>query len=121
MDLPMTCTAKSDEVFFHVASQSASRLNMMDLEIFGTPASLAAPAVASEHPLAKPPIGIRVQPKPGLPRVHDAFGIRNKNSCFSEFGSSTYIRLSAKRRESERPEPSRFAPARKSAQIISRQ
>jgi hypothetical protein len=56
----MAGTAKSDEILFHVASQSASRLNMMDLQIFGRSASLASPAVACEHPLAKLPIGIPV-------------------------------------------------------------
>ena len=62
----MACTAKGDEIFFHIASQMASRLHVMDLEIFGTSASLASPAIALEHLLAKPPIGIPVQAKPGL-------------------------------------------------------
>ena len=62
----MAGTAKSDEIFFHIASQSASRLDMMDLEIFRTSASLASPAIALEHLLAKPPIGIPVQAKSGL-------------------------------------------------------
>jgi hypothetical protein len=64
----MACTAKSDEIFFHVTSQSASRLNVMDLEIFRRSASLASPAVAFEHPLAKHAIGIPVQSEPGLSR-----------------------------------------------------
>ena len=62
----MAYTAKGDEIFFHIASQQASRLNMMDLEIFGTSASLASPAIALEHLLAKPLIGIRVQAKSGM-------------------------------------------------------
>jgi hypothetical protein len=33
MDLPMARAAKGDEVFFRIASQKASRLNVMDLEI----------------------------------------------------------------------------------------
>jgi hypothetical protein len=64
----MACTANGDEIFFHIASQKASRVNMMDLEIFGTSASLTSPAIAFEHLLAKPPIGIRVQSKPRLSR-----------------------------------------------------
>ena len=68
MDLPMAGTAKSDEIFFHVVSQSAARLDMMNLEIFGTSASLASPAIAFEHPLTKHAIGIPVQSKPGLSR-----------------------------------------------------
>ena len=56
----MACTAKGNEVFFHIASQMASRLHMMDLKIFGTSASLASPAIALEHLLAKLSIRIPV-------------------------------------------------------------
>jgi hypothetical protein len=68
MDLPMAGTAKSDEVFFHITSQMASRLPMMDLEIFRTSASLAPPAIACEHLLAKPLVRILVQSNPWLSR-----------------------------------------------------
>ena len=54
MDFSMASTAKRNEIFFHIASQMASRLHMMNLEIFGTSASLASPAIALEHLLAKP-------------------------------------------------------------------
>jgi len=62
----MAYTAKCDEIFFHIPSQQTARLDVMDLEIFGTPASLASPAIALEHFLTKPPIGIPVQAKSGL-------------------------------------------------------
>jgi hypothetical protein len=64
---------------------------VMNLEIFGTSASLASPAITLEYLLAKLLIGIPVQAKPGLSWdgwIHDAFGIRSKNSCCWEFGSS---------------------------------
>jgi hypothetical protein len=64
---------------------------MMNLEIFGTTALLASPAIALTHLLAEPLIGIPVQAKPGLSWdgcSHDAFGIRSKNSCRCEFGSN---------------------------------
>jgi hypothetical protein len=66
MDLPMAWIAKRDQVLFHIASQTASRVNMMDLKILRTSASLASPAIAFKHLLAKRPIGIPVQSKPGL-------------------------------------------------------
>jgi len=66
MDFSMAPTAKGDQIFFHIASQKASRLNVVDLEIFGTTASLASPAIALEHLLAKRVIGIRVQAKPRM-------------------------------------------------------
>jgi hypothetical protein len=47
--LSMAYTAKSDEILFHIASQKASRLNVMVVEIFGTSESLASPAVAPQH------------------------------------------------------------------------
>lgn len=55
----MAYTAKGDEIFFHIASQKASRLNVMDLQILGTSASLALPAVALKHLAAKPAVGIQ--------------------------------------------------------------
>jgi hypothetical protein len=60
MDFSMTHTAKSYEIFFHIASQTTSLLDVMDLEIFRTSASLASPAIALEHLLTKPLIGIPV-------------------------------------------------------------
>ena len=62
----MASTAKSDEIFFHIASQKTSRLNVMDLEICRTPALLASPAIALEYLLAKRVIGFSVQAQPGL-------------------------------------------------------
>jgi hypothetical protein len=61
MDLPMAGTAKGDEIFFHIASQLAARLHMMNLHIFGTSALLASPTIALNNPLTKRPIGIPVQ------------------------------------------------------------
>ena len=66
MDLPMAYTAKGDEIFFHIPSQKASRLHVMNLQIFGTSASLASPTIALEHLLAEPPIRVPVQAKSGL-------------------------------------------------------
>ncbi len=57
----MTHTAKSYEIFFHVASQTTPLLDVMDLEIFRTSASMASPAIAVEYLLAKPLIGIPVE------------------------------------------------------------
>jgi len=60
MDISMTHTAKSYEIFFHIASQTTSLLNVMDLEIFRTSASPASPTIAVEYLLAKLLIGIPV-------------------------------------------------------------
>jgi hypothetical protein len=62
-DFSMAPTAKSDEIYFHITSQKASRPHVMDLQILGASTSLASPAITSVNLLAKPPIGIRVQAK----------------------------------------------------------
>jgi hypothetical protein len=67
MNFLMAYAAKGDEIFFHIASQKASRLHVMDLQILGASTSLASPTTTSVHLLAKPPIGIRVQAKPRMP------------------------------------------------------
>jgi hypothetical protein len=80
----MTHTAKGDEVCFRIATQKASRLDLMDLEIFGTSASLTAPTIAFEHLLPEASIRSLIQAKPGMSWdgwFHDAFGIRDRNSC----------------------------------------
>jgi hypothetical protein len=90
-DFSMACAANGDEIFFHIPSQQDSRLNVMDLQILGTSTSLASPAIALGHLLAKRVIGIPVQAKPSSPRdarIHDAFGTRSKNSSRFEFKSS---------------------------------
>jgi hypothetical protein len=83
MDFSMAPTAQGEEIFFHIPSQQASQLNVMDLEVFGSSASLASPTIALENPLTKSPVGIPVQAKPGFSWdgwIHDTFGIRSKNS-----------------------------------------
>ena len=83
MDFSMTHTAKGYEIFFHIAPQKTSRLNVMDLKISRTSASLASPTIALNNPLTKLPIGIPVQLKSGSFWdwwIHEAFGIRSKNS-----------------------------------------
>ena len=54
----MAGTTKGNKIFFHVASQLAARLNVMDLEIFGASALLASPAITLKYPLAKLSISI---------------------------------------------------------------
>ena len=62
----MAHTTKGDKIFFHIPSQLAPRLNMMDLKIVSTAALLASPAITLEHSLTELSIGIRIQANPGL-------------------------------------------------------
>jgi hypothetical protein len=45
MGFPMARTAKGGQILFHIASQQAARLHMMNLQILGTSALLASPAI----------------------------------------------------------------------------
>jgi hypothetical protein len=56
VDFSMAYAAKGDEIFFHIPSQLAALLHMMNLQICRTPTSLASPAIALEHSLTEPPI-----------------------------------------------------------------
>jgi hypothetical protein len=62
----MAPPTKGDEIFFHIASQKAARLHVLDLQILGTSASLASPAIALQHLRAKELMRVSVQAKPGL-------------------------------------------------------
>ena len=65
MDCSMASTAKRNEIFFHIASQMASPLQMMYLKIVGTSASLASPPIALKHLLTKLLVRNRVQATSG--------------------------------------------------------
>ena len=45
MDVTVAIGAKRDQIFVCVVTQSASRANVVDLEVIGSPAVLASPAV----------------------------------------------------------------------------
>jgi hypothetical protein len=66
MDFSMAGTAKYDEIFFDITSKGTARLNVMDLEILGSPASLTSPAITPQHLPAKPLIGILVHAEPRM-------------------------------------------------------
>ena len=66
MDPAMAGTAKGDEIFFHIPSQRAARLHMMNLQICGRSALLPSPTIAFEHLPPEAPISVVVQAKPRM-------------------------------------------------------
>ena len=67
-----------------VVSESASWVDVVDLEVRRTAAGLAAPAVALQHLLAELAVGVGVETETGLAREqasHEAFLSCSKN-CF---------------------------------------
>src|SRR5207245_5108701 len=124
MNQGMAEMAQRNEIISEVTSAMAAQLLVMDLQRFHAAAGLASPSVALKHLSLKMPVGISVQSPARLFRpcpVHDApwFSCSRKASlCASG--------RNLKKRETECKSNcgfplSRFAPARKSAQIISRQ
>ena len=86
MNLLVAGCAKGDQVLFSVVSQLASEADVVNLETDGATASLAAPPVSGEDPLAKPPIGLKVQPETRLLRAelpHKGAPICFENLSFS--------------------------------------
>jgi hypothetical protein len=87
----MALSAERDEVVLRVVTQCTSVFQVVNIEILCEPTYLTSPTIASKHLPAKRLVGPSVQAKRALSRdtrSHDAFGIRSKNSCRCEVGSS---------------------------------
>ena len=123
MSFLMARRAEGDQILGCVIAQSAPRLNVMDLKAFHPPARLASPAVSLQNFPAELAIGFGIKPQAG-PLGSDprhSIACRFSRSCLiSGFGRPRTIRVNEGKRASRCP-VSALAPARKSAQIISRQ
>ena len=58
MDLPVALATQRDQIWFGIVSQKTSRVKVMNLEMFGRPASLTSPAVAFEDLLPEFAVGL---------------------------------------------------------------
>ena len=115
--------AKSYEILSRVITQSAPRLNVMDLKILHAPARLATPAISLQDFPAELAISFRIKPQAG-PLCSDPFQsvtCTSSRSCFlCGFGRPMTSRVRQGNKASRLP-ASKLTPARKSAQIISKQ
>jgi hypothetical protein len=124
MDFVVTRRTERNEVKFGVEPALASEFLVVNFQIRHRAAGLTAPAVAAQDLLAQLLVFDRIQPQarsswPSF--VHDAFSLRlSRKASFWASGRRRKNRLIENSRVSGSP-LSRFAPARKSAQIISRQ
>jgi hypothetical protein len=123
MHFLVTADTKSCQIAFDVIALLAPRLNVMDLKTFHSPARLATPAVALQDFAAKLAIRFRIKPQAG-PLGSDP---RQSVTCTSlrswflcDFGRPMTSRVRQGNKASRLP-ASKLTPARKSAQIISRQ
>ena len=124
MHIRVTCGTERDQILLGIVSGLASMLFMVDFKVQPRAASLASPVVPLQNLSTELLVRFRIQPKTRMFRPDGAHEARpskcSRNACFCSPGrnlKNCWIDCSS---ISGFP-PSRFAPARKSAQIISRQ
>ena len=120
----MACNAQCNQVLLEIASGMSSIPLVVNLEIRHLSTALACPAIPLENLLLQPLVAFASQPLGGV-FLKGTFHCRQalnwrKNSCFCSPGKNLKKFFIEFNRISGLP-LSRFAPARKSAQIISRQ
>jgi hypothetical protein len=119
----MARCAESDQILGSVITQSAARLNVMDLKILHATARLASPAISLQNFTAKLAIslGIKSQAWSFCTDSSQNVTCTSSRSCFlCGFGRPMTSRVRQGNKASRLP-ASKLTPARKSAQIISKQ
>ena len=114
---------KSNQILDRVITQAAPRLNMMDLKTLDAPARLTTPAISLQDFPAELAIGFRGKPQAWSSGKDPSQRVTwtSSKSCFlSGFGRPITSRVREGNRASWLP-ASKLTPARKSAQIISKQ
>ncbi len=115
--------AKGYEILSRIIAQSAPRLNVMDLKIFHSPTPLASPAISLQDFPAELSIGVRSKPQawPSGTDPSQSVTCTSSRSCFL-CGIERPITSRVRQGKSASWLPaSKLTPARKSAQIISKQ
>jgi hypothetical protein len=119
----MTLATKHDEILLAIRSRLASANDVMDLELISPAALLALPAIPLKNLEAELPVILGFKPQrrnSGIFCAHADRLILSRKSCCCRAGRKWKNRSSDISSTSGLPF-SKFAPARKSAQIISRQ
>ena len=91
MDVTVAISAERDQIFVCVVTQTAPRAEVVDLEMIGSPAKLASPAVTLQYFGSEFAIRILVEPKSRSSWsevVHWTFAICCTNSIFCGSGSN---------------------------------
>src|SRR5450631_4474938 len=124
MDPSMARGAECDQIFFGVVARVAAKVFVVDLQVGHSSTRLTAPAIATQDLPSKSVVCCRIQPQAhGLlaNRVHEAVLLKpSRNDARCSWGRNLKNLVIEKSSVSGSP-LSRLAPARKSAQIISRQ
>jgi hypothetical protein len=123
MHIPMARGTKGNRVLLGIVSGMATKFLVVNLQIRDRAARLAPPAIPAQHLLPQlfVPHGIKTQARIFYWNpVQDAFSICATNVCFCSRGRNLK-NLEIDCTSNSGFPLSRFAPAKKSAQIISRQ
>ena len=120
----VACRAKRNQVPLAIITGTTAKLLVVDFKIRHSATRLASPAVATQHLMAQTVVLFGIQAQACMLRSehsHDAFSVTwCRNVRFSLPGRNLKNRNADCKRTSELSF-SIFAPAKKSAQIISRQ
>jgi hypothetical protein len=124
MRASVTDCAQCDQVRFGVISQTTPKVLVMDFQVRHRTTGLTPPAIAMQHLLPQGFVRFRIEPQShGLRanRAHEDSSLKpSRNSCLCSPGRNLKNLVIENSSVSGSP-LSRLAPARKSAQIISRQ
>jgi hypothetical protein len=124
MHAVVTRSAQCNQILLAVIAGAASKIFMVHLKVGLSAANLATPPIALEHLITETIVLVGIEPHGRAFRSdssHDAFSVTYcRNVCFSSPGRNLKNRNADCKRTME-SSFSRFAPAKKSAQIISRQ
>jgi len=124
MHFRVTFGTERDQILVGIVSSVASILFVVDLKLHLRPANLASPAVPPQDLLTQLFVRFRIQPQARtfwLDRAQEALPLNcSRNACCCSPGRNLKNCWIDCNKISGFPS-SRFAPARKSAQIISRQ
>jgi hypothetical protein len=120
----MTGRTQGDQVQLGISSTSITELLMMNFQVRHRAAGLTSPAIASKHLLVQFLLAFGLEAQPWLFHSnagHEALRQDSlRNVCFCVSGSNPRNLFIEKSGVSGSPLP-RLAPAKKSAQIISKQ
>ena len=116
--------AQGDQVRVVIIALLAAQLLVMDLKVLSGAADLTSPAIALQHLFSELVVRLAIKPEAwllGANPVHEAFSATScRKACRCSPGKNLKNR-DMDCRSTVGSSLSRFAPARKSAQIISRQ
>lgn len=119
MHSTVACRTKRDQIFLRVCTRVTPEFLVVYLQIGDSTTRLTPPIVTTQHFLLQCLVGSGIQPQPAA--AHAATSLMLfRNSCFWPFDRNRKNLFIEKSSISGSP-LSKLAPARKSAQIISRQ